>query len=358
MSERTETRMSSAAGAQGCSARTSWVRPALAFLALLTLLASAFCAPASALSLDLRPAAIATGAQVKLQEVVSFDLGAGEEGQAAELGAVVIGQAPLPGRTRVFSREQILARLRQAGYTPERAAVAGSASVTVQRPGRPVSREEAEELYRAELARVLGVDPGRVVVTLVNWTPPVVAEGRLRLSLLGDVAQVTRAAATGTLTGPVDLSVDGEPQATLRPRAVVTVKVPALVAREALSRGSIVGADQVELVEYELSRLPDGALRDPQQAAGRQAVRTVPAGTPLRRSDLIAPAVVRRGDRVTLTLETGLLSLAVQGLALEDGAAGEVIKVENSQSGRLVEALVRGAGDVLVVLGGSPAAGR
>lgn len=313
------------------------------------------CVPAFALSLDLRAAAVAAGAQVVLGEVAVVRAAAGEEERAAVLGAVTLGQAPLPGRSRVFTRQQITARLRQAGFAPEQVAVTGSETVTVRRPGRQVPREEAERLYRDELARLIGVDAGRVTLSLVNWTEPVVAEGELRLVVSGELAQVTRAVATGTLTGPVDLLVDGEPQVTLRPRATVEVRVPAVVARGGLNRGTIVGPEQVSVVEYDLSRLPDGALRDPAQAWGRQAVRAIPAGTPLRQSDLVRPAVVRRGDRVTLTLDAGGLTLTAQGRALEDGAAGEVIRVENLQSNRPVQGIVRGAGDVLVPLDVRPA---
>ncbi len=315
------------------------------------------CAPALALTVELKAEAVVPGSQVRLGEVAQISGDPSEKSQVETAAAAILGQAPRPGQVRVFTRAQVTARLRLAGLDPEKVGFGGSESVAVRRPGRLLSREEAEGLYRGEIARLLGVEEDRVTLTLVNWTEPVVPEGELRLGVLGDVAQVARAAATGTLTGPVDLRVNGEPQATLRPRAVVTVRVPAVVAREGLVRGSVIKPGQVGVVEVELSRLPDGALRLLEQAEGKQAVRSVPAGTPLCRRDVTAPVVVRRGDRVTLIVEAGGLVLTTPGVALEDGGVGEVIEVQNVQSNRTVEGVVRGAGEVLVTLDGGPAAG-
>ncbi|MDI6869787.1 MAG: flagellar basal body P-ring formation chaperone FlgA [Bacillota bacterium] len=324
--------------------------PAAAAGALMALLAWA---PAFALTVDLPAEAVVAGVQVRLGDIAQSR----GEAVAEEVAAVVLGQAPRPGQVRVFTRQQITTRLRQAGFDPEKVVLTGSEGVAVKRPGRLLCREEAERLYREEIARLLGVEAGRVALTLVNWVDPVVPEGDLRLCVLGEVGQIARAAATGTLIGPVDLVVDGEPHATLRPRALVAVKVPAVVAREGLARGSVIQPGQVGVVEIELTRLPDGALRTEEQAVGRQTVRSIPAGAPLRRSDVMVPVVVRRGDRVTVTVEAGGLVLAVPGMALEAGGAGEVIRVQNLQSNRTVSGVVRGPGEVLIALDGGPAAG-
>ncbi|HHW13979.1 MAG TPA: hypothetical protein GXX28_03475, partial [Firmicutes bacterium] len=245
-------------------------------------------APALAFTVDLRPEAVVAGNQVRLGEVAVVESGeASRDGLDAR--QVVLGQAPQPGEVRIFARRQVELRLWQAGFRPDEVQVIGSETVAVRRPGRPVGREEAEALYRHRLAALLGVAEEKVTVSLVNWVEPVVPEGRLELALLGDVAQVARAAATGVLLGPVDLLVDGEPATTLRPRALVAVKVPAVVARQSLQRGSVIRPGQVELAEYELARLPDGALRTLAEAEGARAVRSVPAGAPLRRSDVAAP---------------------------------------------------------------------
>jgi flagella basal body P-ring formation protein FlgA len=304
--------------------------------------------PALALTMELQPEAMVAGSQVRLGEVALITGEPAEESLIGAVAAAVLGQAPRPGQVRVFTQGQVAVRLRQAGLHPEQVGLTGSESVTVRRPGRTLGQEEAEGLYRGEVARLLGVAEDRVTISLVNWVEPVVPEGELRLRILGEVAQVARAAATGTLTGPVAVAVNGEPQATLRPRAVVAVKVPAVVAREGLARGSVIRPGQVEVTEIDLSRLPEGALRQLAEAEGRQATRLVPVGVPLSGRDVMAPVVVRRGERVLLKLERGGLTLTAQGVALEDGGVGETVKVQNVQSNRTIEGVVQGTGEVAV----------
>ncbi|MGE5554156.1 MAG: flagellar basal body P-ring formation chaperone FlgA [Betaproteobacteria bacterium] len=331
------------------------VRRLVAAVGLLVALLT--CAPALALTVELGTEARVAGTQIRLGDVARIVGDQSEQAQVATLTGLVLGQAPRPGQVRTLTRGQVVVRLRQAGLDPEEVEFTGSESVAVRQPGRLLGREEAEGLYRREIARLLAVEEDRVALSLVNWTEPVVPEGELGFRVRGGVAQVARAVATGTLTGPVDLTVNGEAQATLRPRAVISVRVPAVVTREGLARGSVIRPGQVDVVEVELARLPDGALRTLEEAEGKQVARSVPTGTPLSRTDVMVPVVIRRGDRVTLCAETGGLILTAQGLALEEGGIGEVIKVQNAQSNRTVEGVVRGAGQVLVNLDGPPAGG-
>lgn len=310
--------------------------------------------PAAALGLEFSGSAVVPGEAVRLGEVAQISASAGEQDRAAALQAVVLGQAPRPGQTRVFTRAQIALRLKAAGFAPAQLTLSGSEQVTVRRPGRPLGKEEAESLYGQEIARTLGVPAEKVKVTLVNWTDPVLPEGQVRLAVRAEADAIARAAATGTLTGQVDVFVDGQPQVALRPRALVTVSVTAVVAREGLAKGSLVLPGQIEEVEFDLSRLPEGALRSAGQAVGQQVLRPVAPGAPLKRADLTAPLLVRRGDKVTLVAEAGPVSLSVPGVAQGDGAAGQVVRVQNLQSGRIVEATVRGEGLVVMDLGAAP----
>ncbi|MNF12653.1 flagellar basal body P-ring biosynthesis protein FlgA [compost metagenome] len=55
-----------------------------------------------------------------------------------------------------------------------------------------------------------------------------------------------------------------------------------------------------------------------------------------------------KGSLVTITLATENLTLSVQGKALQDGGRGDVIRVVNTQSNRILEATVAGPSIVAV----------
>jgi flagella basal body P-ring formation protein FlgA len=68
----------------------------------------------------------------------------------------------------------------------------------------------------------------------------------------------------------------------------------------------------------------------------------------LRASDVMPARLVTRGALVTLKIETPYMQLTAQGRALQDGAEGETVRVNNTQSNRMVEGTVTGPGVVLI----------
>jgi flagella basal body P-ring formation protein FlgA len=62
--------------------------------------------------------------------------------------------------------------------------------------------------------------------------------------------------------------------------------------------------------------------------------------------------LVAKGSTVTMTLEKPRMSLSVRGRALQDGARGDVVRVMNTNSNRIVEAVVVEPGLVVVAAGG------
>jgi flagella basal body P-ring formation protein FlgA len=56
---------------------------------------------------------------------------------------------------------------------------------------------------------------------------------------------------------------------------------------------------------------------------------------------LVADIMVRRGQMVTLIVKSGQMYIRMAGRALSDGALNQRIRVENSNSQRVVEGVVR-----------------
>lgn len=68
--------------------------------------------------------------------------------------------------------------------------------------------------------------------------------------------------------------------------------------------------------------------------------RGVPANRILTHRDLARRPLVRKGDLVEITATDGLLSVTLQALALQNGAAGEVVSVRNVESRKTFNAIV------------------
>lgn len=119
------------------------------------------------------------------------------------------------------------------------------------------------------------------------------------------------------------------------------------VLTRAVPRGAILRTQ-----DFEKRRMPAPQLRfalGAEQAAGKEARRTLPAGITLRASDIMEPLVVHRGDRVVVSLRSGSLTITAPGKALADASAGEPVRVLNLATNRSLDAQAKAAGEVEVM---------
>lgn len=135
--------------------------------------------------------------------------------------------------------------------------------------------------------------------------------------------------------------------------AVVTTAVMAQSA-PTLTETAVLGrfVDKGELLatgDFTLAPLPMGQARDalaPSDATGMEAARRLAAGSPVRRSDLVKPQLVRRGEAVSIALRSGGLSIVTEGRALSGGARGDLVRVISLATSRTLDATVDGSGSV------------
>jgi len=89
-------------------------------------------------------------------------------------------------------------------------------------------------------------------------------------------------------------------------------------------------------------------MTDPARLIGAEARRSLRAGEPLRSADLRPALLVRKGGLVTLAYATDTMRLTLTGRALGEGGQGDVVRVLNIQSGRVVEATIDGKDSAIV----------
>lgn len=82
---------------------------------------------------------------------------------------------------------------------------------------------------------------------------------------------------------------------------------------------------------------------------GRVAKRTLPKGSPIPIDALRSEYLVIRGNPVTLVYEQGPLNMTANAVALSSGGKGDAVSVRNSETGRVVEGIVKG--DRVVTVG-------
>ena len=77
-------------------------------------------------------------------------------------------------------------------------------------------------------------------------------------------------------------------------------------------------------------------------ALGRSSLRhPLPAGAVLKTTDLLADFMVRQGEQVSLVASLGGIRVRARGVALQAGRYGELIRVQNLSSLKVVQGIVQ-----------------
>lgn len=120
--------------------------------------------------------------------------------------------------------------------------------------------------------------------------------------------------------------------------------VPVLARR--LEAGATIGAADLDWMQIPEERISADLITDFRQAVGREVKRDKAEGDILRSHDVVPPRLVLRGSTVMMRIETPFMTVTAQGKAQQDGAAGDTVRILNTQSNRIIEGVVAGPGVV------------
>ncbi len=129
-------------------------------------------------------------------------------------------------------------------------------------------------------------------------------------------------------------------------RAISVMSIPVL--NQSVRPGDVISDGDIEWVEYPSDRVSGNMITDATQLVGMSPKRSLRTSFPLRTGDVRLPIVAPKGSAVTVLFDQPGISLSISGRAMEDGARGQLIRIQNLRSNRIVEAEVIGPGKVRI----------
>lgn len=122
--------------------------------------------------------------------------------------------------------------------------------------------------------------------------------------------------------------------------AIIKVYENVIVLTRAVQRGDVITAQHLATEKRDVSKYRGDFLTEVGQVEGKQATRNLAAGFVLGAKSLVEPPMVRRKDKVTITSAQPGFAIQMSGIAMTDGAKGQLIRVKNESSGRIIGAVV------------------
>jgi flagellar basal body P-ring formation protein FlgA len=144
----------------------------------------------------------------------------------------------------------------------------------------------------------------------------------------------------------VAVSCEGSPGWTIQIPVQMQVFRQVLVTSHPLARGDIAGPADVHTEERDITRLGYGYIESLDQITGHSLARPLIAGAVLEPGDLNGRQVVQAGEEVALIADLGGIEVRTSGMALDGGDTGAHLQVRNGNSGRIIDGIVVGPGQV------------
>lgn len=166
-----------------------------------------------------------------------------------------------------------------------------------------------------------------------------------------DVRNISYEAATGRFNALLVIGGDHGSAQRIMVHGRTYPAIPVPVLRRAMSPGEVIRKDDIETIYRREDQVSRDVVTDPMRLVGTTPRSRLRVGEPLRESDTRMPVLVTRSSNVIIKLAHGPMTLTAQGKAEEEGARGEVIRVRNLQSNKMIEATVIGPDTVAVNIG-------
>jgi flagella basal body P-ring formation protein FlgA len=281
------------------------------------------------------PAATVAGPTIRLGDLALL------EGDGRAFAELALGEAPDPGATRRLEGVTILRKLREAGLDEQATRYEIPATVRVARAAQNVSAEELHAAVEREVSTLLAA--GERLREIDVGGPVRIPPGPFEVRVGGPVA-----GSGGQRRFDAELVQQDQVVARVPVRAAVSAVGPVVTARRAVPRGSVLRMEDLTVEQRDLTGLAGEAVTELKQAVGMETRVALAAARPVSMQSLAAPLLVRRGDTVTILIETPGMRLSASGEALENGGAGAQVRVRNRASQQELAGQVVERGIVLV----------
>ncbi|MGM0422716.1 MAG: flagellar basal body P-ring formation chaperone FlgA [Pseudomonadota bacterium] len=254
----------------------------------------------------------------------------------------VLAPAPEVGETMVLGLYD-LQRIAQAfdlDWTPD----SRHQEVVLQRAVSEVEKSEVALLIEEALKNKTGTE--NIEIDLETVLPRLTVNGLEKPVLSAEAVKFNAADETFEVTVHINGTEDSTESITVKGRVHRLIDIPVL--NENLRKGDIIREHHIEYSKMRAAELAQSYVLDSKDAVGMTPRRSIISDRPIRINDLEKPRLVNKGDMITMILKNGALSLTAKGKAMDSGARGEVIRVMNTTSRRIIEAKIKSPQQVTI----------
>ncbi|WP_319409774.1 flagellar basal body P-ring formation chaperone FlgA [uncultured Desulfosarcina sp.] len=293
--------------------------------------------------LALNAAVLVEQDSVRLSDIAT--LTGTSNGRLETLGAIVVARAPQPGQTRFVSIDYIRIRLKQAGIDTTSILFKGPQDVRITRQAATLPTQRIQRAVEMAIRSRMPWKNEDVTISDINLDETLqLPVGKLTYQILPSRNEDY----LGQTILALHLFVDGEPVRKVWVNATISVMADVVTVVRPLGKYAVIELADLSLERRDLSGLSSDTVSRIEDVLGNRTTRMIYPQTVLQANMVASPPLVRRGDIVKIVANTGPMIITATGVVKQQGCKGEMVRVMNTDSNRIITARVTGPGAVAV----------
>ena len=271
----------------------------------------------------LRPAVQVDGRGVFLSEVIETNF---------NVPRIRLGDSPAFGKSLLLKRAEVIALARAAGVDLPFTNLSGQEAVRISRRARLLGENETLQLLNSALQKEFVKDQGELELRLSRpWTSINIPDEAFAIKVLE--LPTTGVSPSFIVRFEIETG-QGEHIGSWQASLQAKVWRQVWVAGSPFKRGDSIRAADVSRERRDMLVCREPLAEFTPDDPSLEFVEPVQAGAPILARVLRPRAIVHRGQTVAAMVRDGALMITLKVEALEDGAAGQFIRVRNPLSRR------------------------
>ncbi|MGR3218351.1 MAG: flagellar basal body P-ring formation chaperone FlgA [Candidatus Anammoxibacter sp.] len=263
------------------------------------------------------------------------------------IDSIVLARAPWPGNDTTIGLGEIMTMLNNRGVDLNEVSFEGASEVTVNVESIVISGREiaahAEKYLRNKLAH--GDDYLVLELQLVPHDQVVpLGNGDVKLKF----TRISSGRSKKHIYLSISIMVDGDVFRTVGLTFNVQRFGSVVVAKRVIKSGQVIRKRAVSIESVETTRLINTTFDNVESVIGKIAKRSFRPGQVITEEMLKNVAVMRKGDTVVILIKSRGFSIRSKGICKEDGTYGDMVKVVNIDTKKVLYGNVLDRGTVEV----------
>ncbi|MEK6589358.1 MAG: flagellar basal body P-ring formation chaperone FlgA [Nitrospinota bacterium] len=254
-----------------------------------------------------------------------------------KLKEIVIGFSPPQGESQIITEDFLRLCIKRAKLGVEDIELNSPPQINVSRKYYEVTPEQLKAMIQDFIEKRKVTDEGRVIIDNLNF------DGRVFLSspdFRYEIGSNSSLSSTGRISLTITFKENERIQKTIHPTMDLKFIMPSVVAIRSIKRGELISDKDIKIEDREVNRDTSQIVSEPENIIGKQAKVDIKKGDFITVNIVEIITVVNLGDAVNIVAESDVLRVTVRGVVKEKGGKGELVKVLNVSSNKIIHAKV------------------